>query len=397
QKDAPVAPEKKDPEQKDAPVAPEKKAPEQKEAEKPAADAAQEKAARKPSEVLKDPHASAEDKLRAAKDMAKNGENKFTGDDGRQYRISTQKYGDREGVVVSTTDSKGKFMPVLRGLVDKEGKVTQQRDSSGKAVDYAGTKASREIKGDSVLTTGKKADGGSEKKVEPQPEEKKPQQPEEKKPQQPEEKKPQQPEEKKPQPEEKKPPEEKKVEPEQGDKGQGQKPEQKEKPPAEEKGQGNPKPETHDKPADGEKQPQDTKDKPEEKKKGPLGSDFVPVDKPQQKVETIASVYGRPQQTASGRYFRPDEMTAAFNPAHLPKGLNLKDGDVIRVTHDGKSVDVTLTDRGPYIQGRGIDLSTAAGRALGITVEGKGVGKVTFEKIGREPGFKDAPRPKKRK
>lgn len=322
--------------------------------EKPAEQSTEKPAAaeRQPSEILKDPKSSAEDKLRAARDMAKNGETKFKGDDGREYRISTQKYGNREGVVVSTTDSKNGFMPVLRGLVGQDGKVSHQRDSRGKEVDFTGTKASKELKNDAVLTTGKKADGDAP--VKPETENK---------------------------------PEPKKKPAQEENPGDNNKP----------KGENLPKPAQNGRPEEADKPPVDNNDKPAEQKKvGPLGSAFVPVDKPQQKVETIASVYAKPQDTASGRYFRPDEMTAAFNPAHLPKGLGLKDGDVIRVTHEGKSIDVTLTDRGPYVKGRGIDLSAAAGRALGITIEGKGVGKISFEKIGREPGFKDAPRPKKK-
>lgn len=324
----------------------EKPAAEKQAAEKPAA------AERQASEILKDPKSSAEDKLRAARDMAKNGETKFKGDDGREYRISTQKYGNREGVVVSTTDAKNGFMPVLRGLVGQDGTVSHQKDSRGREVDYAGNKASKELKNDAVLSTSKKADADTPVKPDAQNK-----------------------------------PEAKKKPAQEENPGDNNKP----------KGDGLPKPNQNERPAEQDKVPVDNKDKAaEEKKVGPLGSAFVPVDKPQQKVETIASVYAQPQETASGRYFRPDEMTAAFNPAHLPKGLGLKDGDVIRVTHEGKSIDVTLTDRGPYVKGRGIDLSAAAGRALGITIEGKGVGKISFEKIGREPGFREAPRPKKK-
>ena len=84
-------------------------------------------------------------------------------------------------------------------------------------------------------------------------------------------------------------------------------------------------------------------------------------------------------------------MTAAVKP-EIARQLGLKNGDVLRVTHQGKSVDVVYTDAGPFVKGRGIDLSTAAGKAIGITESGKGVGKVSFQKIGREPGFLSAPR-----
>jgi rare lipoprotein A len=47
------------------------------------------------------------------------------------------------------------------------------------------------------------------------------------------------------------------------------------------------------------------------------------------------------------------------------------------VTHGGRSVIVTVNDRGPFIRGRVLDLSTAAARAVGIT----GLGQVTAEVI----------------
>jgi rare lipoprotein A len=49
------------------------------------------------------------------------------------------------------------------------------------------------------------------------------------------------------------------------------------------------------------------------------------------------------------------------------------------VTHRGRSVVVTVNDRGPFIKGRVLDLSTAAARIVGLT--GAGVGHVTAEII----------------
>jgi rare lipoprotein A len=44
-------------------------------------------------------------------------------------------------------------------------------------------------------------------------------------------------------------------------------------------------------------------------------------------------------------------------------------GTKVRVTHSksGKSVLVTITDRGPFVRGRIIDLAPAAARLLGIS------------------------------
>jgi len=87
----------------------------------------------------------------------------------------------------------------------------------------------------------------------------------------------------------------------------------------------------------------------------------------------VASYYGNESgsQTASGQRFNQNAMTAAHRS--LPFGTKL------RVTHRGRSVVVTINDRGPYIRGRVLDLSTGAARAIGLT--GIGVGQVTAEVI----------------
>jgi rare lipoprotein A len=87
----------------------------------------------------------------------------------------------------------------------------------------------------------------------------------------------------------------------------------------------------------------------------------------------VASFYGNESgsKTASGQRFNENAMTAAHRS--LPFGTKL------RVTHKGKSVVVTINDRGPFIKGRVLDLSTGAARAVGLT--GSGVGHVTAEVI----------------
>jgi rare lipoprotein A len=87
----------------------------------------------------------------------------------------------------------------------------------------------------------------------------------------------------------------------------------------------------------------------------------------------MASFYGNESgsKTASGQRFNQEAMTAAHRT--LPFGTKL------RVTHGGRSVVVTINDRGPFIRGRVLDLSTAAARAVGLT--SAGVGHVTAEVI----------------
>jgi rare lipoprotein A len=85
----------------------------------------------------------------------------------------------------------------------------------------------------------------------------------------------------------------------------------------------------------------------------------------------MASFYGNESgsRTASGQRFNQNAMTAAHRS--LPFGTKLK------VTHGGQSVVVTINDRGPFIKGRVLDLSTGAARAVGLT--SRGVGRVVAE------------------
>jgi rare lipoprotein A len=85
----------------------------------------------------------------------------------------------------------------------------------------------------------------------------------------------------------------------------------------------------------------------------------------------MASFYGNESgsKTASGQRFNQNAMTCAHRS--LPFGTRLK------VTHGDRSVVVTVNDRGPFIRGRVLDLSTAAARAVGLT--SAGVGHVVAE------------------
>jgi rare lipoprotein A (peptidoglycan hydrolase) len=89
----------------------------------------------------------------------------------------------------------------------------------------------------------------------------------------------------------------------------------------------------------------------------------------------VASYYGEPQRLASGGWFNPNAMTAAHKT--LPFGTR------VRVTHlgNGRSVDVRINDRGPYVAGRVIDLSKAAAAAIGMT--GQGTARIKLSVLGR--------------
>jgi rare lipoprotein A len=87
----------------------------------------------------------------------------------------------------------------------------------------------------------------------------------------------------------------------------------------------------------------------------------------------MASYYWQGQMTASGVRFNPNAMTAAHR--------NLPFGTKVRVTNkrNGKTVIVTINDRGPFIRGRIIDLSNAAAGIIGM--RSAGVAPVTVERI----------------
>jgi rare lipoprotein A len=85
----------------------------------------------------------------------------------------------------------------------------------------------------------------------------------------------------------------------------------------------------------------------------------------------MASVYSIDSggTTASGAHLNPGAFTAAHRT--LPFGTK------VRVTNksNGRSVVVTINDRGPFVAGRVIDLTPAAARAIGFS----GVVPVTMQ------------------
>jgi rare lipoprotein A len=85
----------------------------------------------------------------------------------------------------------------------------------------------------------------------------------------------------------------------------------------------------------------------------------------------IASVYSTESgsRTASGARLNPGALTAAHR--------SLPFGSQVRVTNrsNGRSVTVTINDRGPFVRGRIIDVTPAAAHALGFS----GLAPVTVE------------------
>ncbi|RMI31554.1 septal ring lytic transglycosylase RlpA family protein [Actinomadura harenae] len=88
-----------------------------------------------------------------------------------------------------------------------------------------------------------------------------------------------------------------------------------------------------------------------------------------------ASSYGEGQSTASGERFDPSALTAAHK--------TLPFGSKVRVTNksNGQSVVVRINDRGPFVSGRCLDLSTAAMKQ--VDGMGAGVIPVRYEVLSR--------------
>ena len=91
----------------------------------------------------------------------------------------------------------------------------------------------------------------------------------------------------------------------------------------------------------------------------------------------IASIYAYSgSRTASGAWASPRSLTAAHR--------SLPFGTMVQVTNrrNGRSVVVRITDRGPFVRGRIIDLTPAAAHVLGFS----GLAHVSLAVVGRISG-----------
>jgi len=88
----------------------------------------------------------------------------------------------------------------------------------------------------------------------------------------------------------------------------------------------------------------------------------------------VASIYSTKEglKTASGARLSDRALTAAHR--------SLPFGSKVRVTNrrNGRTIVVTINDRGPFVRGRIIDLTPAGARALGFS----GLTQVTVERMG---------------
>lgn len=91
----------------------------------------------------------------------------------------------------------------------------------------------------------------------------------------------------------------------------------------------------------------------------------------------VASYYAdkfNGRKTASGAVFRQRKLTAAHRT--LPFGTRVK----VKNLDNGKTVRVKINDRGPFVQGRIIDLSKRAANRLGMVRQGLANVEIKYRK-----------------
>src|SRR3954466_1078867 len=95
------------------------------------------------------------------------------------------------------------------------------------------------------------------------------------------------------------------------------------------------------------------------------------------KENGVASYYADKfdgRKTASGAVFRQNKLTAAHRT--LPFGTRVK----VKNLSNGKTVKVTVNDRGPFVQGRTIDLSKKAAKKIGMLQKGVAQVQIRYRK-----------------
>ena len=94
---------------------------------------------------------------------------------------------------------------------------------------------------------------------------------------------------------------------------------------------------------------------------------YTPAEDPAYNKTGIASWYGRPfhgQRTANGEIYDMNTLTAAHKTLPMPSYVR------VRNLENGRSLILRLNDRGPFVNGRIIDVSYRAAQLLGFSEKG---------------------------
>lgn len=120
----------------------------------------------------------------------------------------------------------------------------------------------------------------------------------------------------------------------------------------------------------------------------PLPKDIDRFSPPGTRQDGLASWYGpgfhgRPTACGAIRDDAGNRFTSLYNEWRATAAhRTLRCGTLVEVHSAGKSVTVTITDRGPFIPGRIIDLSRGAAQDLGM-IE-KGTARVSLYVLGKD-------------
>ncbi len=113
---------------------------------------------------------------------------------------------------------------------------------------------------------------------------------------------------------------------------------------------------------------------------------YAPAEQPRYDEVGVASWYGYEsgRTTADGEVFDVRLSTAAHKTLPIPSYLDVTNLD------NGRRIRVRLNDRGPFAQGRLIDLSRGAAERLGFL--GRGTARVRVQYVGPAPPYGRASR-----
>ena len=113
-----------------------------------------------------------------------------------------------------------------------------------------------------------------------------------------------------------------------------------------------------------------------------LGQTYHPLPTAEGYQETgIASWYGpnfHGKRTSNGEVYDMESMTAAHKPLPMDTWVEVRNLD------NGKTIQVRVNDRGPFVAGRIVDVSRAGAQELGIYAPG--TARVRLEVVGDVPG-----------
>lgn len=107
-----------------------------------------------------------------------------------------------------------------------------------------------------------------------------------------------------------------------------------------------------------------------------FGKTYHPSDDRDYDEKGIASWYGptfHAKPTATGEIYNQDDLTAAHKTLPMPSWVEVTNLD------NGRKLTVRINDRGPFVDGRIIDLSRRSAQLLGV--DGPGLARVRVQRV----------------